>query len=58
MTDAPQSQEGPSANTPQPKKPFADPQLVTYGDIRQIAESVGMVGAMDMGGMSMMTKTR
>jgi hypothetical protein len=54
VTDVPSSQEGDSKSAPQPKQPFADPHLVTYGDVRQIAEAVGMVGAPD----AMMAKTR
>jgi hypothetical protein len=58
VTDVSSSQEGGSKSPPQPKQRFADPHLVTYGDIRQIAEAVGMVGATDTGGMSSMVKTR
>ena len=46
-------------DSPEPKKPFTDPKLVVYGDIQQITQSVGMIGALDSamtkGGMS---KTR
>ena len=48
----------------EPKKPFTDPKLVVYGDIQQITQSVGTVGAWDsrgimMGFMGMMrVKTR
>ena len=40
-----------------PKKPYESPRLDVYGDIREIAKSVGMMGKMD-GGAHQMTKTR
>ena len=44
----------------EPKKPFTDPKLVVYGDIQQITQSVGTVGAWDRRGimMGMMGKMR
>ena len=35
----------------EPKKPFTDPKLVVYGDIQQITQSVGTVGALDAQGL-------
>jgi hypothetical protein len=40
-----------------PKKAYESPRLDVYGDIREIAQSVGMMGKMD-GGFLRMTKTR
>ena len=40
-----------------PKKPYESPRLDVYGDIREIARSVGMMGKRD-GGHLRMTKTR
>jgi hypothetical protein len=42
----------------QPKKPFAEPRLVVYGDIQKITNAVGKVGATDTGGMGTSVKTR
>ena len=39
-----------------PKKAYESPRLDVYGDIREIAKSVGMMGKMD-GGSLQMTKT-
>jgi hypothetical protein len=39
-----------------PKKVYESPRLDLYGDIREIAKSVGMMGKMD-GGLLRMTKT-
>jgi hypothetical protein len=58
VTDVPSSQEGDSKSAPQPKQRFVDPHLVTYGDVRQIAEAIGNVGSPDTGGMGMSVKTR
>jgi hypothetical protein len=58
VTDVSSSQEGGSKSAPQPKQRFADPHLVTYGDIRQIAEAIGTVGAADSATMGMAVKTR
>ena len=41
-------------DSPEPKKPFTDPKLVVYGDIQQITQSVGKVGALDAAGMAQM----
>jgi hypothetical protein len=38
------------------KKPFHDPELVVYGDIRRITQNVGANGMGD-GGMAGLTKT-
>jgi hypothetical protein len=38
------------------KKPYSSPRLEMYGDIREIASSVGSMGAND-GGVHGMTKT-
>ena len=43
---------------PQPKKPFVEPRLVRYGDIRQITEAIGKTGAADLGGKGQTVKTR
>lgn len=43
---------------PKPKRPFADPIMVFYGDIQQVTQSVGRMGAMDSGTMLLITKTR
>jgi hypothetical protein len=43
---------------PQPKKPFADPHLVVYGDIQKITNAIGKVGSADTGGMGQLVKTR
>jgi hypothetical protein len=43
-------------STPMPKKPFREPELVVYGDIRSITQATTLVGMND-GGMAAMTKT-
>ena len=62
---APPDPQSPKAHTqkepsdPQPKKPWTDPKLVRYGDIQQITQSVGMIGALDSAmTMGAMSKTR
>ena len=45
-------------DSPEPKKPFTDPKLVVYGDIQQITQSVGKIGAGDGMGQGSMSKTR
>jgi len=42
--------------TSMPKKPFREPELVVYGDIRSITQATSAVGMND-GGMAAMTKT-
>ena len=39
----------PSQQTPE-KKPYSSPQLVTYGDVREITRSTGMNSATADGG--------
>ncbi len=51
------SEPGDSDEVVPPKKPYESPRLDVYGDIREIARSVGMMGKMD-GGFLRMTKTR
>jgi len=41
---------------PTGKKPFRDPELVVYGDIRRITQNVTVAGMGD-GGMAGATKT-
>jgi len=43
-------------SNPMQKKPFHDPELVVYGDIRRITQNVNPVGMGD-GGMAGATKT-
>lgn len=38
-------------------KPYSSPQLVEYGNIQQLTNAVGDMGAMADGGMGMKTKT-
>ena len=38
-------------DSPEPKKPFTDPKLVVYGDIQQVTQSVGKIGALDAAGL-------
>jgi len=47
------------SQNPRPvKKKYAKPQLLTYGDIREITQNVGNMGAGGDGGMGMNNKTR
>jgi hypothetical protein len=39
------------------KKPFHDPELVVYGDIRRITQNVNPPPGMGDGGMGGLTKT-
>ena len=57
MANESQFQEG-NGSVSQPKKAFSDPHLVTYGDIRQITNAIGKVGAADAGGKGKTVKTR
>jgi hypothetical protein len=41
-----------------PKKPFVDPHLVVYGDIKELTQAVGKVGSPDTGGVGQKVKTR
>lgn len=43
--------------SPMQKKPFRDPELVAYGDIRRITQNVSPPPNMGDGGMGGLTKT-
>jgi hypothetical protein len=47
-----------SDTKPQPKKPFSEPHLVVYGDIQEVTQAIGKVGAADGGTKANKTKTR